>query len=223
VRVLERDDDQGALLLERATPGTRARDHPGIGDEAIVAVARRPHREPPPGCALPDLGTLRSSFVEHLARFPGDDPLPRRLVDRANQLFLSLLDADGSAQRRVVLHGDLHHDNVLAAERQPWLAIDPLGVIGDRGLDAGAMLYNPDPNAGMRRCSGWCRVGWGCPSSAYARGDSWSPSCRRSGRPRVVGRSAADRSMWRCCSRMSCCYSYAAASRRGPVGTTPGK
>ncbi len=45
----------------------------------------------------------------------------------------------------VVLHGDLHHDNVLRAEREPWLAIGPHGAIGDQGYDCGAMLHNPWP------------------------------------------------------------------------------
>lgn len=138
VRLLDRDDERGALLLERATPGTRARGH----DEAVVEVMRRLHREPPPGCPLPALATLRTALVAHLDRFPGDDPLPRRHVDRANQLFA---DLDASAERPVVLHGDLHHDNVLAATREPWLAIDPFGIIGDPAFDAGAMLYNPEP------------------------------------------------------------------------------
>jgi streptomycin 6-kinase len=138
VRVLDRDDERGALLLERAIPGTRARGH----DEAVVDVMRRLHHDPPPGCPLPALATLRTAFADHLDRFPGDDPLPHRWVDRANQLFL---DLDASAERSVVLHGDLHHDNVLAATREPWLAIDPAGIIGDPGFDAGAMLYNPEP------------------------------------------------------------------------------
>jgi len=138
VRVLDRDDERGALLLERALPGTRARGE----DEAVADVMCRLHRDPPPGCPLPALATLRTAFVAHLDRFPGDGPLPRRWVDRANQMFL---DLDSSAERTVVLHGDLHHDNVLAATREPWLAIDPAGLIGDPGFDAGAMLYNPEP------------------------------------------------------------------------------
>src|SRR6185437_13678696 len=123
---------------DRALPGTRARGD----DEAVADVMCRLHRDPPPGCPLPALATLRTAFVAHLDRFPGDGPLPRRWVDRANQMFL---DLDSSAERTVVLHGDLHHDNVLAATREPWLAIDPAGLIGDPGFDAGAMLYNPEP------------------------------------------------------------------------------
>lgn len=51
-----------------------------------------------------------------------------------------------SATERVVLHGDLHHDNVLSSEREPWLAIDPHGVVGDPGYEVGTLLYNPDPS-----------------------------------------------------------------------------
>jgi streptomycin 6-kinase len=50
-----------------------------------------------------------------------------------------------SAPASVVLHGDLHHDNILRATREPWLAIDPHGVTGDPGYELGSMLFNPDP------------------------------------------------------------------------------
>lgn len=43
-----------------------------------------------------------------------------------------------------MLHGDLHHDNLLRASREPWVAIDPHGLIGDPGYDIGALLFNPD-------------------------------------------------------------------------------
>jgi streptomycin 6-kinase len=46
----------------------------------------------------------------------------------------------------VLLHGDLHHDNLLRAEREPWLAIDPHGLVGDPGFDTGPLLYNPEPD-----------------------------------------------------------------------------
>jgi streptomycin 6-kinase len=46
----------------------------------------------------------------------------------------------------VVLHGDLHHFNILAATRQPWLAIDPKGVVGEAEYETGALLRNPVPD-----------------------------------------------------------------------------
>ena len=46
----------------------------------------------------------------------------------------------------VLLHGDLHHENILAAERAPWLGIDPKGVIGEPTYETGALLRNRLPN-----------------------------------------------------------------------------
>jgi streptomycin 6-kinase len=147
VRLLDRAPDGGALLLERASPGVPASALVPAEDEtataALIGTARRLHRPPPPGCTLPHLRTEGEAFRSHLARFPGDDPLPRALVERAAGLFAELC---ATTPGDVVLHGDLHHDNVLSADREPWLAIDPHGVVGDPGYDCGAMLYNPGPD-----------------------------------------------------------------------------
>lgn len=43
----------------------------------------------------------------------------------------------------MLLHGDFHHENILTAQRRPWLALDPKGVIGDPAYEVGAYLYNP--------------------------------------------------------------------------------
>jgi streptomycin 6-kinase len=148
ITVLARDDARGALLLEEARPGTPATSLTPRDDAAatsvLIEVITRLHRPAPDGVALPELSGRIRSFRGHLRRFPGDDPLPRHLVGRAAGLFEELC---ATATGRVVLHGDLHHDNVLAAEREPWLAIDPHGVVGDPGYEVGAMLYNPDPHA----------------------------------------------------------------------------
>jgi streptomycin 6-kinase len=149
VRLLAEDAARGALLLEDARPGTPLTALPAgpDGDDAaatavLVTVLRRLHREPPPGCPLPPLARQRDSFTRYLDRYPEGTPgpLPRELVERADAVFADLL---ASAPSAVLLHGDLHHDNVLRAEREQWLAIDPHGVVGDPGYDAGAALYNP--------------------------------------------------------------------------------
>jgi streptomycin 6-kinase len=163
VRLLAADPARGARLLELASPGQSARSlvpHKDlIATAAIITVIRRLHRPPPASSGpasspsplpsesvppeLPELGARnRRTFVAYLERHPGDSPLPRRLVTRALGLSDELC---ASAASRVVLHGDLHHDNVLRADRTPWLAIDPHGVVGDPGAEVGPMLYNPDP------------------------------------------------------------------------------
>lgn len=147
VRLLRADLDRGALLLERAEPGWRARDLVPTRDaeatSAAVSVMRRLHAAPRPTGAMPDALTQRAAFDDYLAAHPVGGPLPRELVVRAAGLMREL---STSATGRVVLHGDLHHDNILRATREPWLAIDPHGIIGDPGYEIGALLYNPDPD-----------------------------------------------------------------------------
>lgn len=151
VRLLEREAARGALLLERAAPGEAVTALVPERDEeatAIVAgLARRLHRSPPEGCPLPELASLGEAFGDHLRAYRGDHPVPRRLVERAATVFADLC---ATAAQRVVLHGDLHHGNVVSATREPWLAIDPHGLIGDPGYEAGPLLSNPDLDRDQR-------------------------------------------------------------------------
>jgi streptomycin 6-kinase len=141
VRLLAHDPDRGALLLERAEPGTMARDvREIVATAALITVMRRLHSAPVPA-GVPDLMARDVPSFEAYLR-GGDDRIHHRLVGRALELLVALSTSAGPA---VLLHGDLHHDNVLRAHREPWLAIDPHGVAGDPGYEVGAMLYNPDP------------------------------------------------------------------------------
>lgn len=147
VRVLRADVDRGAALLERAEPGRRLRELVPDSDEeatAVLASVMGRLHAPPPGCRLPDVASQARAFDDYLTRH-GDasGPLPAGLVRRAAGLMRELCE---SVTERVVLHGDLHHDNVLRATREPWLAIDPHGLVGDPGYDLGPLLYNPDPD-----------------------------------------------------------------------------
>ena len=82
-------------------------------------------------------------------RFGGSSgPLPEILVARAEGLFSELL---ASAGEPTLLHSDLHHINILSARREPWLAIDPKGVLGERAYELGAFLYNLLPEFPRRR------------------------------------------------------------------------
>jgi streptomycin 6-kinase len=56
-----------------------------------------------------------------------------------------------SAEPPVVLHGDLHHDNVLDGGARGWRAIDPKGVWGDRGYDYANLICNPDAATAIAR------------------------------------------------------------------------
>jgi streptomycin 6-kinase len=69
----------------------------------------------------------------------GTGPFPEKLVSRAESLLPELFAA---SSQPVLLHGDCHHFNILSSERG-WLAIDPKGVIGPAGYEAGPLLMNP--------------------------------------------------------------------------------
>jgi streptomycin 6-kinase len=145
-RLLRADLDRGALLLERVSPGWRLRDlvpaRDGEATSAAVGVMRRLHVPPPPGCAIPEAVTQAAAFDDYVAVHSGRGPLPVDLVVRAGRVMRELC---ASATERVMLHGDLHHDNILRADREPWLAIDPHGLVGDPGYEVGSLLFNPDP------------------------------------------------------------------------------
>ncbi len=115
---------------------------------AAVDVLRalwRPAGEPP---SLPDVGDLAGAFDGYRRAHADGGPLPADLVDHAGTVFAELV---ATTTRRVVLHGDLHHDNVVSATRAGWLAVDPAGLVGDPAYDTASLLHNPmrDANAGV--------------------------------------------------------------------------
>lgn len=144
VRLLRHDEARGAMLLEKVEPGHTLRrlvlEHDQEATDVLIAMMRRLHRPAPPDLAVAELTSYGNGFAEHLRRHPGEHPIPRQLVVRAAGLFIELCQ---SATERVVLHGDLHHENVLAGDREQWLAIDPHGLAGDPGYEVGPILYNP--------------------------------------------------------------------------------
>jgi streptomycin 6-kinase len=142
-QLLDADAASGALLLERLMPGTPLAR---LGDDAeatsiAAQVMRQLWRPVPPDHAFPTVADWAAGLGRLRARFGGTTgPLPAPLVEQAEQLFAELIRSMGAP---VLLHGDLHHDNILMAQRQPWLALDPKGVVGEAVYETGALLRNP--------------------------------------------------------------------------------
>jgi streptomycin 6-kinase len=138
-RVLEHDGD--ALLMERALgPGSLAAMARGrLDDEAsriFCAAAARLHapRDHPPPVLVPLDRWFRS--LEPAAAAHGG--VLAASAAAARELLAAPRDV-------TVLHGDLHHDNVLDFGARGWLAIDPKGLVGERGFDFANLFCNPDP------------------------------------------------------------------------------
>ncbi|ATM24601.1 kinase (plasmid) [Streptomyces alboflavus] len=136
VMLLERDDGRLAMLLERARPTTLAQA--AAGDEvATIAghISRRLSVPAPAG--LPRLQERAGAWAEQLRQDAADfpDALPPRLVQAAQATVREL----AHQQPDTLLHGDLNTRNILAAAREPWLAVDPKGWAGDRAYDCGTL------------------------------------------------------------------------------------
>lgn len=144
-RLLEADPVIGAILLEHLQPGTLLSAHPDDEEATMIAatVMRRLWRPVPPAHHFPTIEDWFGGLRELRENFAGGTgPFPRRLVEEAERLAADLF---ASLDPPVVLHGDLHHFNILAAQREPWLAIDPHGVIGEPAYEVGALMRNPHP------------------------------------------------------------------------------
>lgn len=145
-RVLAEED--GVLLLERAT-GPRslaamARMGGDSDDEAtriLCAATRRlhAHRAPPPS----GLVSLDDWFAPLLRVSDRGD-----LIAEARDVARDLLS---EKRETVVLHGDIHHENVLDAGPRGWIVIDPKGLLGERTFDFVNILRNPDEATALAR------------------------------------------------------------------------
>ncbi|MDH6115260.1 streptomycin 6-kinase [Kitasatospora sp. MAP12-15] len=133
----ERDDARFAMVLERVRASTLAEVEDG---DEVVAVAGRINRRlavpAPPG--LPRLSRQADSWERQLRSDAEQLPhtMPRYVVDAAVATAREL----GRVQPDTLIHGDLHARNILRAEREPWLAVDPKGYVGDPAYDGGTLL-----------------------------------------------------------------------------------
>ncbi len=133
----ERDDERFAMLLERVQASTLAEVEDG---DEVVTVAGRINRRlaipAPPG--LPRLRDQADAWEEQLRKDAREltHALSHGVVDAAVATVREL----GRAQPDALVHGDLHARNILRADREPWLAVDPKGYAGDPAHDGGTLL-----------------------------------------------------------------------------------
>ncbi len=137
-------DPRGAMLLERAVPGTTLLEDPDEDRAMQLAadVLQRLWRADPTGMTpvATEVGGWTETLLDRNASL--GRPLPSDLADEAVTL---LRDLAGDPREALLLHGDLHLGNVLAAEREPWLAIDPKPLVGDREFDVTALIRDTQP------------------------------------------------------------------------------
>lgn len=149
VRVLDHADE--AMLLERVCPGRPLTEvvTAGRNDEAtaiLCDVASALHRLELPAdiaCRFPTIEDWGRELADYR---DGAGVITADLVSRAIDMCEELARSQGP---RRLLHGDLHHHNILYDEACGWLAIDPKGVVGEPAYEIGAALRNPTSDPAM--------------------------------------------------------------------------
>jgi streptomycin 6-kinase len=137
VRLLAANPASWTMLLERLNGGVDLHEVPI--DEACTVLGtllkQLSH------AALPQLSTLSAQAADMAHKFGSAPPaIPRRLVEQASSL-LSDLVSDAAIDSRMV-NTDLHYGNILAAQRQPWLVIDPKPLAADPAFAVTPALWN---------------------------------------------------------------------------------
>lgn len=143
VKLLDQDLEKGVLLLERLKPGVPISnlENDELATEIIAQLMKKIWKKEPLNHSFPPLYKWTAEFNWLRKNYQGKTgPIPEKLFQKAENLRNKLLATQSDMY---LLHGDLHHENILSAEREPYLAVDPKGVIGEREYEAAAMLRNP--------------------------------------------------------------------------------
>ncbi|MFD2611680.1 aminoglycoside phosphotransferase family protein [Paenibacillus gansuensis] len=141
VRLLKSDPAEGVFLLERLSPGTMLKE---LGEDAALEQAmnvwKALRRPVPAGFRGPSIMDWARGLEQYEQRYiSGEMPIPAEAVETARDLFRELTETSEGAE---LLHGDLHHQNILYSEQRGWIAIDPKGVAGDPYFGLITFLHN---------------------------------------------------------------------------------
>jgi streptomycin 6-kinase len=139
IQLLAAEDRLGAMLLERCEPGTALRSLPEPEQDVVIArLLRRMWRVPTAPHVFRPLSEMTAHWSDETLAQAEHWP-DRDLVHEGLRLFKELPQA---ASSQPLLATDLHAGNVLRAQREPWLVIDPKPFVGDPAYDATQHLLN---------------------------------------------------------------------------------
>jgi len=148
IQLLARDAERHAMLLERCVPGTPL-SLVSMYQALDVFVELLPRLWKPAGAPFRSLEEEAAWWAEGLADTweRAGRPFERVLLDAALDALRTLPSTQGE---QVLLHQDLHGDNVLRAEREPWLAIDPKPLAEEREFGVAPVVRSSELGHGRR-------------------------------------------------------------------------
>lgn len=144
IHVLDADEEWGMALLEGAHPGTPLStiEDDARATEVFCGVFRRLHLPAPTGSLYPSMRQHFAAIERYRERFENVNsaaPLPESWVENAEESLAYLIT---TTSENFLLHGDLHHENILRQGEDQWVVIDPKGIIGDIHFDTIQYLLN---------------------------------------------------------------------------------
>ena len=146
VKLIDANTKEGWLLLEKLIPGKMLLSLKDDDEATRIAaqVMRKLWRPLDHSTTIfPSIKQWLIGFDRLYQQFYGKSgPFPKALVAQVTELSKDLLKSQTDP---VLLHGDFQHYNILSATREPWLSIDPKGVVGEREFEVGAFMKNPKP------------------------------------------------------------------------------
>lgn len=143
IRLIEVDRGDSVMLLEKVIPGIPLST---IEDDEkatrILAQVMKSICKPLPenNSFITVSEWMQAIQIYKEKHYHSEGNIPQYLIDKAMRLCEELFATSATP---VLVHGDLHHDNVLSSDRESWLAIDPKGIIAEPAYETAAMIRNP--------------------------------------------------------------------------------
>jgi streptomycin 6-kinase len=136
---LKANETHRAILLERAMPGANLKEtfREDSGKAVLVAIKtmRATIKKPPQGSTFLRLEDWFDNFFTKAET----TTFPALFRKKAREFYKEL---SSNSKTEFLIHGDLHHENILSATREPFLAIDPKGIVGEIGYEISVFLNN---------------------------------------------------------------------------------
>jgi streptomycin 6-kinase len=142
IRLLAYDEARWAMIIERCDPGTLlAKIDPERALDVLIGLLPRLWKSV--GEPFRPLADEAMWWIEYLPTEweRAGKPFERYLLDAGIARLGALANSQGE---QVLLHQDLHGDNVLAAQREDWLAIDPKPLVGEREFAVAPIVRDPE-------------------------------------------------------------------------------
>lgn len=148
-RLLDYELDMGIMILECITPGEKLASiqNDEEATSIICQVIEQLWIPVPAHCKLPTTSDKEHEFRNICNKYSdGIGPFSKQMLQETEVLFRHL---NSTIKQQYILHGDLHHYNILSSGKDSWIAIDPHGMVGEREYDVIQMFWNTLPSENL--------------------------------------------------------------------------